>query len=171
MNLQILKPSRAVSGYFGLVSLALMPSLVGAPKGVSFSQPGGRVEAYDYVEVAARVDEPDTRNAFLDATLSGSFAKADGTGRKDVEGFCDSVDGSSFLIRFMPASPGDYSYSITYRQGAFVATQTGKFTATAGHRRGPVRVDPEYRWHFIWEGTGEHCFFNGPTAFWLMGWR
>jgi hypothetical protein len=32
-------------------------------------------------------------------------------------------------------------------------------------------VDPEYPWHFIWEGTGEHYFFNGTTAFWLMGWR
>src|SRR5205085_10728633 len=22
-----------------------------------------------------------------------------------------------------------------------------------------------------WESTGEHYFFNGTTAFWLMGWR
>ena len=36
---------------------------------------------------------------------------------------------------------------------------------------GPIRVDPEYPWHFLWEGTGEHYFFNGTTAFWLMGWR
>ena len=47
----------------------------------------------------------------------------------------------------------------------------GTFQATGGHRRGPIRVDPEYPWHFIWEGTGEHYFFNGTTAFWLMGWR
>src|SRR5438309_687398 len=26
-------------------------------------------------------------------------------------------------------------------------------------------------WHFIWEGTGEHYFFNGTTAYWLMGWK
>ena len=129
------------------------------------------MEAYDYVEVAAHVEESDTLNPFLDTTLNGSFSKADGTERKDVSGFCDAADGSSYRVRFMPASTGDYSYSITFQQGAFVATQTGKFTATAGHRRGPVRVDPEYRWHFIWEGTGEHCFFNGTTAFWLMGWR
>ena len=32
-------------------------------------------------------------------------------------------------------------------------------------------MDPEHRWHFIWEGTREHYFFNGTTAFWLMGWR
>jgi hypothetical protein len=32
-------------------------------------------------------------------------------------------------------------------------------------------VDPQYPWHFIWEGTREHYFFNGTTAFWPMGWR
>lgn len=32
-------------------------------------------------------------------------------------------------------------------------------------------MDPAYPWHFIWEGTGEHYYFNGTTAFWLMGWR
>ena len=46
----------------------------------------------------------------------------------------------------------------------------GTFQATDGHRSGPIRVDPQHRWHFIWEGTGEHYFFNGTTAFWLMGW-
>jgi hypothetical protein len=37
--------------------------------------------------------------------------------------------------------------------------------------KGPIRVDAKYPWHFVWEGTGEHYFFNGTTAFWLMGWR
>jgi hypothetical protein len=32
-------------------------------------------------------------------------------------------------------------------------------------------VDPDHPWHFIWEETREHYFFNGTTAFWLMGWR
>jgi hypothetical protein len=163
--------SHKITGFIGLISLALMPSLVGAPKSVSFSQPAGNVEAYDYVEVAAHVDEPDARNPFLDATLSGSFAKADGTGRKNIEGFCDSTNGSSFLIRFMPASPGDYTYSLIYRQGGFEMTQTGAFHASASNRQGPLQVDPKYPWHFIWEGTGQHYFFNGTTAFWLMGWR
>ena len=36
---------------------------------------------------------------------------------------------------------------------------------------GPIRVDPDNRWHFVWEGTAEHYFFNGTTAYWLMGWR
>jgi hypothetical protein len=75
-----------------------------------------------------------------------------------------------FRIRFMPSSPGEYAYSITYRQGAF-ENPNWRFTLPTTSRRGPIRVDPKYPWHFIWEGTGEHYFFNGTTAFWLVGWR
>ena len=83
------------------------------------------------------------------------------------------ADGSVFRIRFMPSAPGDYTYSVVYRQGGFDKTYQGAFQRHAdGHApRGPIRVDPQYPWHFIWEGTGEHYFFNGTTAFWLMGWR
>lgn len=138
---------------------------------VSFTQAIDTVEAYGFVEVTARVDKPGAMNPFVDASITGSFAKADGTGRKTIDGFCDSADGSLFRIRFMPSSAGDYTYSVTCRQGDAETTHTGAFKATAGRRRGPLRVDPKYPWHFIWEGTGEHYFFNGTTAFWLMGWR
>jgi hypothetical protein len=70
----------------------------------------------------------------------------------------------------MPPAPGDYKYFVEYRQGQWSQSSTGAFHATDGHRRGPIRVDPQYPWHFIWEGTGEHYFFNGTTAYWLMGW-
>src|ERR1051325_11639272 len=155
----------------GVLSLALLSSAVWAAGDVSFSQPLETVEAYDFVEVTARVDKPDAKNPFIEATVTGSFSKADGTDRKTIEGFCDSADGSVFRIRFMPASPGDYTWSATYRQGGAETTHTGAFKASAGHRKGPIRVDPQYPWPFIWEGTGEHYFFNGTTAFWLMGWR
>ena len=49
--------------------------------------------------------------------------------------------------------------------------QPARFRAVEATGADPLRVDPEYPWHFIWEGTGEHYFFNGTTAFWLMGWR
>jgi hypothetical protein len=117
------------------------------------------------------VNGPDARNPFTDATVRGYFSKAGEPTRTAVDGFCDSQDGSVFRIRFMPPSPGDYMYSITYQQGGFEKTQTGTFRATDGHHRGPIRVDTQYPWHFIWQGTGEHYFFNGTTAFWLMGWR
>jgi len=154
----------------GLVSLALMSSTAWAASNVSFSQSVETVEAYDYVEVVLNVDKPDVRNPFLYVAVTGSFSKTDGSERKSVEGFCDSADGSVFRIRFMPASSGDFTWSATYRQGAAETTHTGAFKVSVGQRKGPIRVDPKYPWHFIWEGTGEHYFFNGTTAFWLMGW-
>ena len=153
------------------LALVLAPALVSAPREVSFSQTAISVEAYDYLEVTVNIAGPDAANPFTDAALQGEFGKAGGAGRTSVEGFCDSADGSLFRIRFMPSAAGDYAYSIVYRQGAFEKTYSGTFHATDGHRRGPLRVDPKYPWHFIWEGTGEHYFFNGTTAFWLPGWR
>jgi hypothetical protein len=151
--------------------LALTFALSAAPLEVSFSQPAGKVEVYDFVEIVVSVAKPDAGNPFTDAAVTGSFGKAGARERAQVDGFCDSPDGSVFRIRFMPSSAGSYSYSLTYRQGAFEKTQTGAFEAVAGRRRGPIRVDPAYPWHFIWEGTKEHYFFNGTTAYFLTGWR
>ena len=153
------------------LTAALAPMMAGAPREVAFSQPAGSVEVYDFAEVAVNITGPDAGNPFTDATLRGTFGKTGGSAQIPVEGFCDSADGSIFRIRFMPSSAGDYTYSIKYGQGGFEKTTSGTFRATDGHRRGPLRVDPKYPWHFIWEGTGEHYFFNGNTTFWLMGWR
>jgi hypothetical protein len=153
-----------------LMSLALSTTLLAAPKDVSFSPAAESVEAYDFLEVTVNVAGPDARNPFTDVTLRGWFAKAGAVERRNVEGFCDSPDGSVFRIRFMPPSPGDYTYSVAYQQGDFQKNFTGTFRASDGHRRGPVRVDAEYPWHFIWEGSREHYFFNGTTAYWLPGW-
>jgi Protein of unknown function (DUF4038)/Domain of unknown function (DUF5060)/Putative collagen-binding domain of a collagenase len=147
------------------------PTLLADPRELSFSQSVASVEAYDFVEITVNVVGPDARNPFTDVALRGSFGKVGSSERINVTGFCDSMDGSVFRIRFMPLSPGDYGYSVTYRQGDLQKTYSGAFRATDGHRRGPIRDDPKYPWHFIWEGTGEHYFFNGTTAFWLMGWR
>jgi hypothetical protein len=155
----------AVSG------LTAVTGIHAAPGGVSFSQSTEAAETYDYVEVTAQVEKPDAANPFLDAALSGNFGPVGGADRTKVDGFCDSGDGRVFRIRFMPSAAGDYTYSVVYRQSDFERTQTGTFHATAAARKGPIRVDPKYRWHFIWEGTGEHYYFNGTTAFWLMGWR
>ena len=142
-----------------------------APRNVSFSAPPAAIDAYDFVEITATVDRPDARNPFVEASLSGEFAAAGSAQRWQVEGFCDEMDGHVFRIRFMPSAAGDYTYSVTYRQGSFAQNATGSFHARDGHRRGPIRVDRNYPWHFVWEGTGEHYFFNGTTAYWLVGWR
>lgn len=160
-----------VGRFAWVLTLALPLALRGAPREVTFAQSPASVPAYDFVEVTVNIAQPDAPNPFTDATLRGSFGKAGDARQTVVDGFCDSPDGSVFRIRFMPSSAGDYTYSITYRQGSFEKTQSGTFHASDGHRRGPIRVDPHYPWHFIWEGTGEHYFFNGTTAYWLVGWR
>jgi len=154
-----------------LTGLAIFPAIVSsAAKTVTFGQSVSQVSAYDLAEVTATVTAPDVKNPFTEATFNGWFEKADGSKRWNVEGFADAEDGSLFRIRFMPSAPGEYRYSVEYKQGAFQQASSGTFSATDGHRRGPIRVDPEYRWHFIWEGTGEHYFFNGTTAYFLVNW-
>ena len=137
---------------------------------VSFSQSADTIAAYDYIEVAARVSWPPAPNPFTDASFSGWFESADKK-KWHVDGFCDSEDGRVYRVRYMPATPGDYAYKVECRRGWLRSSFSGKFHVVDRHRRGPIRVDASNRWHFIWEGTGEHYFFNGSTAYWLMGWK
>ncbi|HTT60521.1 MAG TPA: DUF5060 domain-containing protein [Bryobacteraceae bacterium] len=162
--------SRAFRGIVYLWTVALAASLCAAPREVTFAQPPASTEAFDFVDLAIHVEGTDAANPFTDVAVRGWFEKPGGK-RVDVDGFCDSSDGSLFRIRFMPSSAGDYNYSVAYRQDGYEKTATGTFHAVASRRRGPIRVDPNYPWHFIWEGTGEHYFFNGTTAFWLVGWK
>jgi len=159
---------------FGSIGVGVGGVLLWAPArvplSVTFTQSTEELAAYDFVEVSARVASPRASNPFIDATIRGTFEASDG--RKWIlDGFCDALDGSIYRVRFMPSSPGDYRYSVEYRQGWYAKTKTGTLRVTNGHRRGPIRIDPRYRWHFIWEGTGEHYLFNGTTAYWLMGWK
>lgn len=149
--------------------IGLPSALYAAPAGVEFSQSAPSIVAYDFVEVTAKVDSPDATNPFEDGSLSGTFQTTDGSKSWKIEGFCDSTDGSIFRIRFMPEHPGDYTYKVTYHQGSFEKTSSGTFQVTDGHRSGMIAVDPKYPWSFIWTGTGEHYFFNGTTAYWLVG--
>ena len=165
-------PARLIRRVIGAASSFALAALApGSPPQVDFAQSSASVEAYDFVEVSAAISRPDAANPFVDATLTGTFGRTGDTVRQEVEGFCDAADGSVFRIRFMPSAPGTYDYDVTYRQGAFTASHRGTFTATDGHRRGPIRVDAAHPWHFIWEGTGEHFFFNGTTAYFLLGWK
>ena len=140
-----------------------------APRDVTFTLSAESVDAYDFVEVTMSVVSPDAASPSTDVHVTGEFGKTGGP-KLAVEGFADALDGSLFRIRFMPAGAGDYTYSAIYRQGDFTRTHSGSFRATDAHRRGVLRVDTQYPWHFIWEGTGEHYFWNGTTAFLLMAW-
>ncbi len=138
---------------------------------VVFTQSAPAVAAYDFVEVTAKVAAPTVKNPFTDASIAGDFEPAGSTEQVAVEGFCDAADGSVYRIRFMPSKSGSYTFHVTFKAGAVTQTYSGAFTALDQHLRGPIRDDPAYPWHFIWEGTGEHYFFNGTTAYHLMGWR
>lgn len=140
------------------------------PLRVSFSQSSAETVAYDIVEITANVGWPRVKNPFTDASLTGWFETIDGKTRWKVDGFCDSPNGDVFRIRFSPPATGDYRYAVEYRQGDSRQTSEGTFRATNGGRKGPIRIDPKHPWHFVWEGTGEHYFFNGTTAYWLFGW-
>ena len=140
------------------------------PLHVSFSRSADSIDAYDFVEISANVTWPHAPNPFTDAEFNGWFQTKSGNKKWQVDGFCDSSDGAVFRIRFMPPAPGDYRYFAQYRQGGASKTTIGEFHANDARRRGPVRVDAQYPWHFLWEGTGQHYFFNGTTAYWLMGW-
>jgi hypothetical protein len=136
---------------------------------VSFSQSAQSVEAYDFVEVTLNVMAPRPPDPFTDASVTGAFGKPGAT-QIAVTGFCDAEDGSVYRIRFAPSAPGNYTYSVTYRDRRFSTSHEGTFRVVDGHRRGVLRVDPKYPLHFIWEGTGEHYFWNGTTAFFMMAW-
>jgi len=165
-------PARWIGGALLVFSFGLgTQTVLALPADVSFSVLSSQVKAYDFAEITARVSSPDAANPFEDATLTGSFTAVDGSGHWNVTGFCDSMDGSVFRIRFMPPRAGEYKYSITYRQGDFHRSSTGTIHAVDAHLPGILRDDPKYPWSFIWEGTGKHFFFNGTTAFWLMGWK
>jgi len=153
-------------------ALAFLPlAAMAAPANVSFSQSAQSVEAHDFLEITVHVSGPDAPNPFTDVALEGSFGRSNEAARVAVQGFCDALDGSVYRIRFMPASPGNYTYQVSFAQGGTKQTHGGSFIAVDGRRKGPIRVDAKYPWHFIWEGTREHYYFNGTTAFWLAGWR
>ena len=157
-----------------LTCLALAVALAACPAGaepgsVAFSQSTQSVAAYDFVEVTLAVAQPDLRNPFTDASVSGRFSAA-GQQPTSVAGFCDSPDGSVYRIRFMPARAGQYRYTVSFREGSYRRESSGSFEAVDEHRSGILRVDASHPWHFLWEGTGQHYFWNGTTAFFLMAW-
>lgn len=153
-----------------LALLSTMACEVGAaPAGVRFSQSQDAVEVFDFLEVSLEMDRPDAANPFTQVSVTGEFAR-DGEAPLRVDGFCDGLEGSLFRIRFMPSKVGSYGYKVFFQQGDFRREHTGKFEAKNGALAGPVRVDPEYPFHFIQEGTGRHWFWNATTTYQLLAW-
>ena len=127
-----------------LAGLGFVTRAWSASSKLEFSDPPAEVETYDFAEIVIRVSNPDVANPFTDASVEGHFAQ-EGSEPVTVDGFCDSMDGSVFRIRFMPSRPGRHDYLVTYRQQGLERTQTGSFIAVASGRKGLLRLDPENR--------------------------
>jgi len=131
-----------------------------------------RIEVYDFVEVSIKLDKKNIENPFTDVRLKGEFWQKDKEKSIKVEGFCDSSGGKLFKVRFMPEEIGDYKFKICYQQtDGFCKEFEGSFSAVTSQRKGVLNTDPDYPYHFIWQGTGEHYFLNGTTTYYLMGWQ
>jgi Protein of unknown function (DUF4038)/Domain of unknown function (DUF5060) len=129
------------------------------------------VEIYDYQEVVLLLKKPDPKiNPFKDASFSAVFTLV-GASPIEVEGFCDAADGSVFKVRFMPAKAGVYTYTTRFVCKGKTEISNGTFVAVPSARKGPLRVDPAHPWHFIYENTGEHYFWNSTTTYWILGWK
>lgn len=133
-------------------------------------QSGDTVEVYDYIEITIRMNDVNVVNPFTEITVTGEFVH-DNQHMTHVDGFCDSVDGSVFRIRYMPTNHGTYTYKIVVEYPSGRRTFEGSFQATSSNRKGLLCVDKERPNHFVWEGTGEHYFWNGTTTYYLMGWE
>ena len=152
--------------------VALSPMVAAAaPANVSFSSPAAKSTAMTSSRSPQRFRHPMpitlSRMRRLQASSKPPTAPA-------------AIRWKAFVIRRTAACSASDSWRLrppitstpspTNRDG-FEKTAQGTFRAVEAHKRGILRVDPGYPWHFIWEGTGEHYFFNGTTAYWLVGWR
>ena len=57
-------------------------------------------------------------NCFTDVAVDGELKSPSGAVTR-VEGFCDSPDGRTFRVRFMPSEPGEHQWTVSYRQSEF----------------------------------------------------
>lgn len=111
--------------YIFLVGL-VSPMAWAYPASVAFSQPPAQIDRFEFVEITASIQAPDTQNPFRDVALSGKLETEDGSHSWNVEGFCDASDGSIFRIRFMPPISGRFKYTVTYKQGSYTQSASGK---------------------------------------------
>jgi hypothetical protein len=136
---------------------------------VQFTPRASVVDAQDFVEVDVR-SAASAANPFASFALTGKLRTPDGRSL-DVDGFCDSPDGSLHRIRFLATQPGAYAYELAFDNGRDRGRHKGSFTARESRRKGLLAVDSEHPFHFKWAGTGERYFWNGLTTYALLGWK
>ncbi len=128
------------------------------------------VGLYDFAEFELKGKVKSIQNAFTDISLKGYFTGESGV-TDSLEGFCDAQDGSIYRLRYMVSDTGTYKYELLIICPDDNYSLAGTFKAVSSDRKGPLRIDRDYPWHFILEGTNEHFFWNATTTYWLMGWK
>ena len=130
-----------------------------------------QLSTYEYQEITLRTKPGKAvLNPFVDSQIWANFVDQNGKSLK-VEGFCDAQDGSVFKVRFMPTKPGEYRYNLTLVQNKKPKNASGSFVVLPSQNNGPLRVDSLYPWHFVYENSGKHFFWNSTTTYWLLGWK
>jgi hypothetical protein len=124
-----------------------------------FAETGGRFGCLEAVlECGASIESPFTfgKLTAVVETPKGEF--------HEIEGFCDSVDGSVFRVRYMPLLTGKYVWRIRFGE----ATWSGVFNAQEEGCPGMLQADG---WNFRWSGTNEPFFWNATTTYLILGLR
>ncbi len=150
----------AIFNFFLINGLAQRPD---------FKQRAPTIDVFDFQEIMMNVNPKGISNPFTDVQITGEFSH--GTTTTQVNGFCDSQDGSEYKLRFMPQKTGEYVYAVQFVVNGKTYSYKNKFLAVASTRKGPLEVDKENPTHFIHRGSREHFFWNGTTAYWLLGWK
>ena len=149
--------------------LFLHSSVVMASGGFTLDQLQQEVDIYDKIELEIKTTLT-FKNPFTEVSIQGFFT--DSNEKTDtIEGFCDNQEGKLFRIRYMPLVTGRFNYHILIITTGKTTDFKGSFQAVYSGRKGPLRVDRQYPWHLLYEGTGEHFFWNATTTYWMMGWK
>lgn len=145
------------------------PILSSAASTLKFDQ--DTVEVYRYTEATLKLKKlPPNINPFSEVLFRGQFWT--GSDTLAITGFCDDAKGLVHKMRFMPIKSALYNYRLTVHiPGDKLQIYQGTIMATPATLAGPVRLDPLHPTHFIREGGDEHYFWNGTTAYWLLGWK
>ena len=123
---------------------------------------------YEIVEISLSVTEPSAQNPFRDVSISAVFTTPSAD-QIQINGFCDSSDGTLFRLRFTPSQSGTYSYQITYQDPAGNEQFPGHFNVnSAGSRKGFITADTEYPTRFKFTNGG-YPFICSKTAWLIAG--
>ncbi len=153
-----------------LLPILLLVSL--STYGTSFRlvQSSEEIGCYDFIELRLTSKNFEVKNPFTEVAVEALFTDVNGK-TEVVEGFCDEQAGKIYLIRYMPRVLGDYQYSVNVKVKNREEKYSGKFTVYKSDRNGPIRVDNVNPWHFVYENSGKHFFWNGTTTYWMLGWK